>query len=412
MKNKMYSDEFLREMPKSDLHLHLDGSLRLGSMVEMAKTCGVKLPSMSEAGLKEKVYKESYANLGEYLNGFQYTCSILREPENMERAAYELAWDNIAEGVCYIEVRFAPQLLMDLSRGIDMEEVLKRVDKGLRKARTEYNNSANVTEEGKPAFHYGIISCAMRMFGAKGFSPYYTNLFSMARYLRPTQVVALAAQEMVRGAVKLRDDKGLPIAGIDLAGQEDGYPAQDFKEAYEFAHRHFMHKTVHAGEAYGAESIFQAITECHADRIGHGYSLFMPELIQDPSIKDKARYIKDLASFVADRRTTVEVCLTSNLQTNPAIKNIKEHKFKDMLENRIATSLCTDNRLVSNTTVTKEYRLATDNFDIPLKRLKDIVAYGFKKSFYPGSYVEKRQYAKKNMRYFDKVAIKHGVTPQ
>ena len=97
------------------------------------------------------------------------------------------------------------------------------------------------------------------------------------------------------------------------------------------------------------------------------------------------------------------------MQTNPEIKSLKEHKFKDMLANRMATTICTDNRLVSNTTVSNEFRLAVDNFEIPLKRLKDIVAYGYKKSFYPGHYVEKRNYAKTTMQYFDKVALKHGI---
>lgn len=396
-------------MPKSDLHLHLDGSLRIESMLEMAKTADVQLPGKTPEELKAKVFKDKYENLGEYLQGFQYSCAILREPENMERAAYELAWDNINENVCYIEVRFAPQLLMDLDRGIGMEEVLQRVNKGLERAMKEYNSSDAVAKEQKPEFHYGIICCAMRMFGKKGFSPYYTELFESMKYLEGDQVISLAALELARASVKLRDDAGLPIVGIDLAGEEEGYPAQNFRDAYEYAHKNFMHKTVHAGEAYGAESIFQAITECRADRLGHGYSLFMPDLIKDPSIKNKSAYIQHLASFIADRRTTIEVCLTSNLQTNPMIKDISSHKFKDMLENRIATTLCTDNRLVSNTTVTNEYRLATETFDIPMKRLKDIVAYGFKKSFYPGSYVEKRAYAKKNMQYFDKVAKKHGL---
>ncbi len=111
-----YAQDFLFEMPKSDLHLHLDGSLRIESMLEMAKTAGVELPGNTPQELKEKVFKDKYENLGEYLQGFQYSCAILREPENMERAAYELAWDNINENVCYIEVRFAPQLLMDLDR--------------------------------------------------------------------------------------------------------------------------------------------------------------------------------------------------------------------------------------------------------------------------------------------------------
>ncbi len=404
-----YTTEFLKEMPKSDLHLHLDGSLRLSSMIEMAKSSGIELPSNTEEGLREKVFKKSYANLGEYLEGFKYTCGVLRNSENIQRAAYELALDNLAENVCYIEVRFAPQLLMNTSIGLTLDEVLIAANKGLEQAKKEYNNSKEVTELGKPKFNYGIICCAMRMFGPTGFSPYYTNLFNVMKYFKPMEVIVLASMELARASVRLRDEKGLPIVGIDLAGQEEGYPPNRFKEAYEFAHKNFMHKTVHAGEAYGAESVFQAITDCYADRIGHGYSLFIPELIVDPEIKNKEKYIDNLASFIADKRTVIEVCLTSNIQTNPLLTNIKEHKFKDMLENRMATTICTDNRLVSNTTVTDEYRLAVDNFDIPLKRLKDIVAYGFKKSFYPGSYVEKRQHAKVVMHYFDKVAKKHGL---
>lgn len=404
-----YTEDFVKEMPKTDLHLHLDGSMRITSLIDMAQISKIDLPSFETSGLKELVFKDVYSNLGEYLNGFQYTCDVLRNLENIERTSYELAKDNQEEGVNYIEVRFAPQLLIDHSKGLTMESVLIACNKGLDKAKKEYNNSPAVLKENKPPFSYGIINCAMRMFGPKGYSPYYTNLFKMMNFAKPMQVITMAAMEMVRASVKLRDDKGIPIVGIDLAGQEEGYPAGKFKEVYEYAHKNFMSKTVHAGEAYGAESVFEAITECYADRIGHGYSLFSPELIKDPQIRDKQKYITDLASFMADKRTVVEVCLTSNLQTNPTIKGIKDHKFKYMLENRMATTICTDNRLVSNTTVSKEFQLALENFDIPVKRLKDIVAYGFKKSFYPGSYVEKRNYAKINMHYFDKIAAKHNV---
>lgn len=404
-----YTNEFLFDMPKTDLHLHLDGSLRIPSLIDMAKKTNTVLPAMTEEGLREKVFKESYANLGEYLEGFQYICAVLRNEENLERAAYELAIDNLNENVYYIEVRFAPQLMMDTSIGLTMDKVLSAVNRGLKKAQDEFNSSDAVLKEGKPEFYYGIICCAMRMFGPKGFSPYYTNFFNIMKYFKPMQVISLASLELARASVRLRDELEIPIVGIDLAGQEEGYPPHHFKEAYEYAHKHFMHKTVHAGEAYGAESIFEAVTDCYADRIGHGYSLFMPDRIVDPEITDKETYIKDLASFLADKRTVIEVCLTSNMQTNPEIKTLKEHKFKDMLENRMATTICTDNRLVSNTTVTNEYRYAVDNFKIPLKRLKDIVAYGFKKSFYPGTYVGKRNYAKTSMQYFDKVATKHGI---
>lgn len=405
-----YTLDFLKEMPKNDLHLHLDGSLRINTLIELAKKMNIELPSYTEAGLKELVFKENYANLGEYLNGFQYTCAVLRDLESIERISYELAQDNLAEGVNYIEVRFAPQLLIDSEKGLTFESILTAANKGLEQAQKEYNNSNAVKVEGKPEFHYGIINCAMRMFGPEGFSPYYTKLYRLMNYSRPMDVIRLAAKEMVKASVNLRDNKAIPIVGIDLAGQEDGYPAGKFKDIYAHAHKNFLKKTVHAGEAYGAESIFEAITECYADRIGHGYSLFLPERIQDPNIIDKQKYINDLSSFLADKRTVIEVCLTSNMQTNPNIKSLKEHKFKDMLASRMATTICTDNRLVSNTTVTNEFKLATENFELPLKRLKDIVAYGFKKSFYQGTYVEKRNFAKVNMQYFDKVAAKHGIS--
>ena len=403
-----YSAEFIKEMPKSDLHLHLDGSLRLDSLIEMAKRTGTKLPADSVEGLKHLVFKEKYNNLAEYLHCFQYTCAVLRDMENLERAAYELAIDNQLEGVNYIEVRFAPQLLIDLPNGIDFDRVMHAVNNGLKRAMQEYNASEVVQAGHKPPFAYGIINCAMRMFGDKGFSPYYTNLFQLMRDFAPMDVIKLAAMELVRASVRLRDEEGMPIVGLDLAGQESGYPASKFKEVYEYAHQHFLLKTLHAGEAYGAESVFEAITECYADRIGHGYSMFIPEMISDSDISDKAAYIRNLASYIADKRIAIEVCLTSNLQTNPAITDIKQHKFKDMLDNRIATVICTDNRLVSNTTVSKEYQLALDNFDIPLKRLKDMVAYGFKKSFFPGTYVEKREYAKQCLEYFDRVAKRYG----
>jgi len=137
--------------------------------------------------------------------------------------------------------------------------------------------------------------------------------------------------------------------------------------------------------------------------------LFDENKIVDPTVTNKKKYLDDLITFVADKRTTIEVCLTSNLQTNPEIKSIKDHYFKEMLKNRMSVTICTDNRLVSNTTVSREFKLALDNFEIQPKHLKDIVAYGFKKSFYPGQYIEKRNWAKKVVQHFDEVAKKHGI---
>lgn len=408
--SQAYSHAFLKAMPKADLHLHLDGSLRPASLIEMAQRSGVELPSYTVEGLYDLVFKESYQNLGEYLHGFQYTCAVLRDMENLEQAAYDLAQDNLAEGVVYIEVRFAPQLMMDPTRGIDFDTVMHAVNRGLARAQAEYNGQAEVRSGQRPPFNYGIINCAMRMFGKKGFSPYYTQLFQMLRDHEPKDVIKAAAMEMIRASVRLRDEEGLPIVGLDIAGQEMGYPAHEFKEVYEYAHQNFMLKTVHAGEAYGAESIFEALTLCYADRLGHGYSLFSPELIQDERITDKHEYARRLASFIADRRIAIEVCMTSNLQTNPTIGSAQNHNFKHMYNNRIATVICTDNRLVSRTTVTQEYELALSAVDVPLKRLKDMVAYGFKKNFFAGDYIAKRAYAKQVLQYFDKVVAEHGVS--
>lgn len=406
----MFNDEFIKEIPKTDLHVHLDGSLRLSTLIELAKKDGIKLPSYTEEGLKELVFKDVYKDLGEYLHGFMYTCAVLRNLENLERCAYELAIDNQQEGVRYIEPRFSPQLLMD-GKSLTMETVLTAVNKGLARAEREFNSRPEITSGEEPHFKYGIIACAMRMFGRSNFSPYYTNLYSVHQYSDPMEVIRLGALELAKGVVKTRNDLGIPVVAFDLAGQEAGYPAEDFQQAYNYVHKNFMHKTVHAGEAYGAESIFQAMTDLNADRLGHCYYLFDVTKITDPQIKDKKAYVEALSSIIAEKRITVEVCLTSNLQTNPELKTVKDHSLQHMIAKRMSVSLCTDNRLISNTSVSKEIRLALDHFSITPKILKDIVAYSFKRSFYPGSYVEKRAYSKKVMTYYETIARKHGVKP-
>jgi adenosine deaminase len=403
----MITKEFINEIPKTDLHLHLDGSLRLSTLIDLAQKDKIDLPSYTEAGLKELVFKNKYANLGEYLHGFMYTCSVLHKAENLERVAYELAIDNQKEGVRYIEVRYAPQLHVD-NKEMTMQLVLESVNKGLLRAKKEFNSRIEVQTNLEPPFHYGIIACAMRMFGPN-FSPYYKNLFDVHSYSLPMEVIKMGALELAKAVVKIRDEQNIPIVGFDLAGQEAGYPASDFFAAYDYVHKNFMHKTVHAGEAYGAESIFEAITSLHADRIGHGYYIFDENKISDPEISNKKNYVNKLSSYVGDQRVTIEICLTSNLQTNPEILDIKNHSLKTMLAKKMSVVLCTDNRLVSNTTVSDEIKLAVDNFDISPKVLKDIILYGFKRSFFPGEYSERREYVRQNIAYYEKIAKKHGV---
>lgn len=397
-------EALLRALPKTDLHVHLDGSLRLKTLIELARTRGVTLPSTTEEGLKALVFKERYASLGEYLHGFAYTCAVLQDPEALERAAYELAADNIAEGVRYIEVRFAPHLHM--GNGMGYRDVLSAVHRGLHRAEREHRQSASVRERGEPPFRAGLIVCAMRMF-TKGFSAWFRQLCEALGEAPPELVYRTASLELARAAVRVRDEAGIPIVGFDLAGQEAGYPAANHVEAYAHAHRHFLKRTVHAGEAYGPESIFQAITDLHADRIGHGYHLFSPELVQDRSVRDPQRYVHDLIEYIGHKRITIEVCITSNLQTNPALTDVRQHHFRKMVEHRLSATLCTDNRLVSDTTVTKELTLALDAFQMSPRQLRNSIIHGFKRSFYPGSYPEKRTYVRQVIDFYDAVYFEH-----
>ena len=398
--------EFIEAIPKTDLHLHLDGSLRLDTLIELADEAGVELPSRTVEGLKETIFKEKYNDLGEYLKGFFYTGAVMQTSESLERVSYELALDNINEGVRYIEVRFAPQLHQNDDLGII--DVLKSVNNGLKRAKKEFNSKKEINSGSAPPFEYGIISCAMRMFDF-GFSTYFDDLLNVHKYSDKKWIFSLASQELVRASVDARDNYEIPVVGFDLAGMEEGYPAVDHKYAYNLAHKNFLSKTVHAGEAYGPESIFQAITELHADRIGHGLHLFDADRIKSTDIVDKKDYVNDLAQYIADRRVTIEVCLTSNMQTSPEYKTLEDHPFKKMKDARLSVTFCTDNRTVSSTTVSDEIFKAVNTFDISHKDLRDIVVYGFKRSFFPGSYLRKRRYVRTVLNYYDEIEKKFGL---
>lgn len=408
MARPVITEELLRELPKTDLHLHLDGSLRPTTLIELADERQVKLPARSPAGLYRKVFKESYRDLPEYLQGFAYTTAVMRDAEALERVAYELCVDNQAEGVRYIEIRFAPQLCTH--PGFDVLDVLKATSRGIERAEREFNRRPEVVSGAEPPFHAGIVVCAMRFF-TEGFSPTYAEMLAALADLPREQVYGIASEAVVRSAIKARDELGLPVVGIDLAGPERGYPAATHKRAYELAHHAFLGKTVHAGEDYGPESIFQAITDCRADRIGHGTWLFHANRIEDRSIQDRKGYVERLARYVADRRITLEVCLTSNLQTLPVLTEMQKHPFKRMLKERLSVTLCTDNRLVSRTTVTEEYRKAVEAFRIQPGPLAHLLVYGFKRAFFPGSYREKRAYVRRILDYRDAVFARHGFTP-
>ena len=400
----MITRKIIEELPKTDLHVHLDGSVRLETLIELAREYRVELPSYTTGGLQETVFKEHYQNLVEYLRGFRYTVSVMQHEPALERVAYELGIDNQEEGVRYVEVRFAPQL--HVHSHLSIENVLRAVARGLDKAKQEFNAREAVKNGSEPGFEYSIIVCALRYFG-RGSSEYFDDLLGAHRYSTPKKVFSLASLELAQAAVHIAHNQRLPITGFDLAGAEAGYPASDHAEAYDYAHRHFLKKTVHAGEAYGPESIFQAITNLHADRIGHGTFLMDTLMIADETIEDREEYVSDLAQYIADRRVTLEICLTSNMQTNPKLRDLANHPLRKFKEARLSTTFCTDNRTVSNTSVSLEIERAIKHLGVGAEDLKHSIIYGFKRSFFPGSYLEKRRYVRGIIDYYESIESKH-----
>jgi adenosine deaminase len=281
--------------------------------------------------------------------------------------------------------------------------VVRAVDRGIRRAAAAWNARPAVTTGGEPPFVAGMILCALRFFTGE-FSPGFRRIFEAMPESPAHEVYAAASTQVARAAARLKHEQGLLVVGIDLAGREHGYPAEDHRQGYQVAHEAFLGKTVHAGEDYGPESIFQAIGDLHADRIGHGTWLFDEAKIQDARIVDRLAYVERLAQFIADKRVTIEVCLTSNQQTVPELAgDLKRHPFGEMRRRRLSTTFCTDNRLVSNTDVSTEIARAVEAFALTVREVRDILIYGFKRSFFPGTYLEKRAYVRQAIDFADRL---------
>jgi len=406
-------DDFLRSIPKTDLHVHLDGSLRIKTLIELAKESGVELPSTDEEELRRTVFKDQYANLVEYLEGFKYTTAVMQNARSVERVAYEFAEDNYLEGVRYFEVRFAPQLHASASEADEfgIRSVIGAVDRGLRRARDEFNArllAEQATRSSEPFYDYGIIACAMRMFFA-GMSRYYAAFVAVHADESPERIASLASMSLVEAAVLARDVDGARLVAVDIAGAERGHQASVHMDAFKLAHSHLLGKTVHAGEAYGPESIMQAIRDLHAQRIGHGFHLFHADLVEGERQKGSDgghNYVRQLVKYVSDNRICFEVCPTSNLNTMPGLK-LCDHAINQMLRHNVCVTINTDNRLVSSTTTVEELKKTIVTFNLNSKQLKDLVINGFKRSFYPGPYEERRAYVRKVMNFYDEVKARY-----
>ncbi len=334
----------LKSLPKVLLHEHLDGALRPRTVVELAQAAHYsKLPTADPAGLAAWFHEgANKGSLAKYLEGFAHTIAVLQTEEALERAAFEQAEDLAADGVVYFETRFAP--VFHTKKGLTHQQAVAAVLKGL--------------ERGRKAFgvHSGLIVCAMR------------NM--------------TASLEMAELAVDFRQ-RG--VVGFDLAGEEGGYPPKKHIDAFHYIQRENFNITVHAGEGYGKESIWQAIQYCGAHRIGHG-----TRLIDDIAVSD-GRIVKlgELAQYVLDKRIPIESCLTSNVHTG-AVPSLAQHPFGLLYKERFRVTLNTDNRLMSDTSMTREFQVAQETFRLTLDDLEKITINAMKSAFI--SYHERCQY--------------------
>ena len=406
----------IKLLPKTDLHVHLDGSVPPQLVFQLAQEQNINLVEVSkrlgigglETGtveeLEQKIFKETYDSLAEYLVPFEFINEVLRTEQALEKAAYRLAYDNFKEGVRYFECRFAPQ--KHWRNGFRWMDILRAVSSGLQKAANEFNQKEEILSGKEPPFKFGIILCAMRMIN-EHMGDYYKYLFELHVGLDLQNLSAMASLEIAKLA-DMAIEEGLPIVGFDLAGREDGFPAEAHLKAYMYCYERGIGTTCHAGEAYGPESIKSAVKDCMARRIGHGTQLFKRGQIfkkteegRRLSKDQRNEYVSDIVEWIADNRITLEVCLKSNSQTLPEYRDLSRHPFQLFLDNRIRIALSTDNRAISRVSVTDEYERAINLFEINEKDLKNLCIGGFKAAFFPGSYLEKRAYISKIIDFYD-----------
>ena len=319
--------ELIRKLPKAELHCHLDGSLRVSTILELATLQKVQLPADNKEDLhKFLAIKGKMKNLEEYLKIFDITLSVLQTPESLQRVSFELAEDCWNDSVRYVEVRYSP--ILHTQKGMTSSESVDAVKMGLDQAEAEFGIKT------------GIILC-----GIRNISPEVS-----------LKLADLAVQYKNQGVV-----------GFDLAGAEENFPAKHHQEAFELILKKNINATLHAGEAFGPESIHQAIHACGAHRIGHGTRLKENE---------------DLMAFINDHRIALEICLKSNIQTR-SISSLKNHPFKYYFDQHLRVTLNTDNRLISDTTLSEEYYLAAETFNLTMQDIRTIIINGFKSAFLP-----------------------------
>ncbi|MFD7919202.1 adenosine deaminase [Streptomyces sp. NPDC059740] len=336
------SEDQLHRAPKVLLHDHLDGGLRPATVADLARGCGYSRLPETEPEALGRWFREAAdsGSLERYLETFAHTCAVMQTREALVRVAAECAEDLAADGVVYAEVRYAPE--QHLERGLSLEEVVEAVNEGFRQGERRAAAAGH-------RIRVGVLLTAMRH--------------------------AARSLEIAELANRYRD---LGVVGFDIAGAEAGFPPTRHLDAFEYLKRESNHFTIHAGEAFGLPSIWQALQWCGADRLGHGV-----RIIDDIQVADDGEVkLGRLAAYVRDRRVPLEMCPTSNLQTGAA-PSYAEHPIGLLRRLGFRLTVNTDNRLMSGTTMTREFTHLVATFGYTLDDIQWFTVNAMKSAFIP-----------------------------
>ncbi len=329
--------ERIRRAPKVVLHDHLDGGLRPQTVLELADENGYRgLPASDPARLAAWMRRgANRKDLALYLETFAHTVGVMQTAESIARVARECAEDLASDGVVYAEVRFAPELHCE--QGLSLDDAVEAVLEGFRQ-------------------------------GSDGTGLTIRAICTAMRHLE-------RSREAAEAAVRWRD-RG--VVAFDIAGPEDGFPPDDHLDAFQYCQRENFHITVHAGEAYGLRSIWKALQFCGAERLGHGI-----RIVEDIAVDAAGeRTLGRLSHYIRDRRIPLEVCPTSNVNTG-VVASVAEHPIDMLVELRFRVTVNTDNRLMSNVSMSSELAALVDAFDYDWARLRWLTVNAMKSSFLP-----------------------------
>ncbi|MET9677641.1 adenosine deaminase [Streptomyces sp. NPDC006482] len=332
----------IRRAPKVLLHDHLDGGLRPGTVIELARDQGYEQLPETEPDKLGIWFREAAdsGSLERYLETFAHTCAVMQTREALVRIAAECAVDLAEDGVVYAEVRYAPE--QHLEGGLSLEEVVEAVNEGFREGERQARAAGH-------RIRVGALLTAMRH--------------------------AARALEIAELANRYRDSG---VVGFDIAGAEAGYPPTRHLDAFEYLKRENNHFTIHAGEAFGLPSIWQALQWCGADRLGHGVRIIDDiEVAEDGSVR-----LGRLAAYVRDKRIPLEMCPTSNLQTGAA-DSYAEHPIGLLRKLHFRATVNTDNRLMSGTSMSREFELLIEAFGYTLDDMQWFTVNAMKSAFIP-----------------------------